>query len=82
MSAAGTQVRQSAASAARAHAPQQASRVAARQAPVHAYVSSEEEDEFKVNLNDIPRQGQSLEVDGLKPSLLSRLFEMLAPISK
>lgn len=82
MSAAGSQVRQSAASAARAQAPQQAPRAAARSAPMYAFVSSEVEDEFKLHLNDIPRQRESLEVEGLKPSLLSRLLEMVAPIGK
>lgn len=79
MSAAGSQVRQS---AAHAHASQPVARAAARSAPMYAFVSSEIEDEFKLHLNDIPRQRESLEVEGLKPSLLSRLLEMLAPIGK
>ncbi len=83
MSAAGSQVRQGAASAARAPAPQQAApRAAARSAPMYAFVSSDVEDEFKLNLNDIPRQRATLEVEGLKPSLFSRLLEMVAPIGK
>ena len=83
MSAAGSHVRQSAAGAARAQAAQQpAPRAAARSAPMYAFVSSDVEDEFKLHLNDIPRQNESLEVEGLKPSLLSRLLEMVAPIGK
>ncbi|HMN44858.1 MAG TPA: hypothetical protein PKE27_09810 [Povalibacter sp.] len=79
MSAAGSQVRQS---AAQAHAPQPAPRAAARSAPMYAFVSSDIEDEFKLHLNDIPRQRESLDVEGLKPSLLSRLLEMVSPIGK
>lgn len=79
MSAAGSQVRQS---AAHAQASQPAPRAAARSAPMYAFVSSDIEDEFKLHLNDIPRQRETLEVEGLKPSLLSRLLEMVSPIGK
>ena len=83
MSAPASQVRHSAAAAARAQAAHQpAPRAAARSAPMYAFVSSEVDDEFKLHLNDIPRQSESLEVEGLKPSLLSRLLEMVAPIAK
>jgi hypothetical protein len=60
--------------------PQAAPRAAARSAPMYAFVSSEIEDEFKLHLNDIPRQRETLDVDGLKPSLLSRLLDLVAPI--
>lgn len=82
MSAAGSQVRQGAAVAARAQSQQPAPRAAARQAPMHAFVSSDIEDEFRLHLNDIPRQRESLEVEGLKPSLLSRLLDMVSPLDK
>jgi hypothetical protein len=59
---------------------QPAPRAAARSAPMYAFVSSEIEDEFKLNLNDIPRQRETLDVEGLKPSLLSRLLDLVAPI--
>lgn len=36
--------------------------------------------EFKMNLADIPREPASLDVEGLKPSLLSRLLNVIAPI--
>lgn len=38
------------------------------------------EDEFKINLADIPRAPASLEIEGFKPSLLSRLLNVIAPI--
>ncbi|HEY5807371.1 MAG TPA: hypothetical protein VIT67_05360 [Povalibacter sp.] len=78
MSAANQHVRQSV--AAREHQP--APRAAARSAPMYAFVSSEVEDEFKLHLNDIPRQRETLDVEGLKPSLLSRLLEFVAPLNK
>lgn len=72
----GSQVRHSAAAAARAPAPQSA----ARQAPAYAFVSSDVDDEFKLHLNDIPRFKETLDVEGLKPSFLSRLLDLVAPI--
>lgn len=38
------------------------------------------DDEFRLNLSDIPRMRESLEVEGLKPSLLSRLLDLIMPI--
>lgn len=75
-SPASSQVRHGAAAA---RVPAQA---AARPAPMYAFVSAEVDDEFKLHLNDIPRAKESLDVEGLKPSLLSRLFELVAPINK
>ena len=51
-------------------------------APANATVADfdHDEDEFVLNLSDIPRMRTSLHVDGLKPSLLSRLFDLIAPI--
>lgn len=40
------------------------------------------EGEFRLNLSDIPMAQDSLEVEGLKPSLLSRLFDLIAPLRK
>ena len=39
-----------------------------------------DEDEFRLNLDDIPRMRESMDVDGLKPSLLSRLFDLVSPL--
>jgi hypothetical protein len=50
-----------------------------RAAPVHPGFD-EDEHEFRLNLSDIPRLRESLVVDGLKPTLLSRLFDLIAPI--
>lgn len=49
---------------------------------MYAFVSSEVDEEFKLHLNDIPRQRETLEVEGLKPSLLSRLLDLVAPINR
>jgi len=51
-------------------------------APASATVANfdHDEDEFVLNLSDIPRMRTSLDVDGLKPSLLSRLFDLIAPL--
>lgn len=40
----------------------------------------EAEDSMRLQLGDIPRAQESLDVDGFKPSLLSRLFDLLAPL--
>lgn len=51
-------------------------------APQRAAVANfdHDEDEFVLNLSDIPRMRTSLDVDGLKPTLLSRLFDLIAPL--
>jgi hypothetical protein len=50
-------------------------------APVAAGASFDQHDaEFRLNLSDIPRMRESMEVDGLKPSLLSRLLDLVAPL--
>jgi hypothetical protein len=76
-SPAGSQVRHSAAHASHAPSPQ-----AARPAPMHKFVSADVDDDLKLHLNDIPRSKESLEVEGFKPSLLSRLLEFVAPLNK
>ena len=40
----------------------------------------EDEPEFRLDLRDIPQMRESMDVDGLKPTLLSRLFDLVAPI--
>ena len=40
----------------------------------------EDEPEFRLNLSDIPFMRGSLHVDGLKPTLLSRLLDLVAPL--
>jgi hypothetical protein len=48
----------------------------------HAAVATfdDNEDEFRLNLSDIPRMRESMVVDGLRPSVLSRLLDLVAPI--
>ena len=40
------------------------------------------EEDFRLNLSDIPMAQDSLEVEGFKPSLLSRLFDVIAPLKR
>jgi hypothetical protein len=41
------------------------------------------EEEIRLNLSDIPRIGiGDLDVEGFKPSLLSRLFDLVAPLNR
>jgi hypothetical protein len=68
---AATPTRPSSASVAR---PTAAAQVAA------AVAFDQHDDEFRINLSDIPRMRESMEVDGLRPSLLSRLFDLIAPL--
>jgi hypothetical protein len=44
-----------------------------------SFASKESEPELKLNLADIPRAQESLEVEGFKPTLLSRLFDLFMP---
>ena len=78
-SSANPQVRHSTPATARAQEPQRVARPAARSAPMYAFQSSEVDDELKLHLNDIPRQPTTLDVEGFKPSLLSRLLDLVAP---
>lgn len=42
--------------------------------------ASSGEDVMRINLQDIPPVDQSMDVEGFKPSLLSRLFDLVAPL--
>jgi hypothetical protein len=61
-----------------AHAP--AARIPARGTSFVLPVTGDDHDEIKLHLNDIPRVEMSLDVEGFKPSLLSRLLNLFAPI--
>jgi hypothetical protein len=61
-----------------AQPPQASARV--RQSDGFAFAGADLDEEFRVNLSDIPRQHQSMEVEGFKPSLLSRLINLIAPL--
>lgn len=72
-------------SAATHSSPQtRSSAVAARPAmrPVHAFVSSDIEEDFRLHLADIPRHRDTLDVEGLKPTLLSRLLDLVTPVGR
>jgi hypothetical protein len=42
--------------------------------------SDEDEPEFRLNLSDIPFMRGTMHVEGLKPTLLSRLLDLVAPL--
>lgn len=37
-------------------------------------------DEIRLNLSDLPRIPETMEVEAFKPTLLSRLFNLVAPL--
>lgn len=56
----------------------QAARPASRP---HAFNDAADgEDVIRLHLHDIPRVQETMDVEGFKPSLLSRLFDLVAPI--
>jgi hypothetical protein len=62
-------------------APAQAPRQAARPASgFHFNDAASGEDVVRINLQDVPTPEQTLDVEGFKPSLLSRLFDLVAPL--
>ncbi|MGH8188400.1 MAG: hypothetical protein ACREUC_17710 [Steroidobacteraceae bacterium] len=65
-----------------ATAPSQApaARAPARGTSFVLPVTGQDYDEIKLHLNDIPRMEMSMDVEGFKPSLLSRLLNLIAPI--
>jgi hypothetical protein len=38
------------------------------------------EDEFRLDLRDIPRIRESMEIDNLRPTLLSRFLDLILPL--
>jgi hypothetical protein len=48
----------------------------------YALAAAAAEDELRLDLRDIPRTQLSMEVEGFKPSLLSRLFDLFAPLNR
>jgi hypothetical protein len=65
-----------------ATAPSQApaTRAPARGTSFVLPVTGHDHDKIKLHLSDIPRMEMSMEVEGFKPSLLSRLLNLIAPI--
>jgi hypothetical protein len=45
-------------------------------------VASDADDEIRINLGDVPlpRQDNAMHVEGFKPSLLSRLLDLVMPL--
>lgn len=56
------------------------SQPAARARQSEGFAFADHEDEFRLNLSDIPRQRESMDIEGFKPTLLSRLFDLIAPL--
>jgi hypothetical protein len=44
------------------------------------FAEADDGDEIKINLGDIPRMQETLDIEGFKPTLLSRLFDLVAPL--
>lgn len=62
------------------HAPVRQPAPAAR---AHDFSSPRGEEPINLNLSDLPPMSSgSLEVEGFKPSLLSRLFDLVAPLDR
>jgi hypothetical protein len=59
--------------------PQTRAAQAAAQPSRIGFASNDSEPEIKLNLADIPRAQETLDVEGFKPTLLSRLFDLISP---
>lgn len=80
-SSAASQVRRPAApSPQAAAAPRPAMRAPQAQAAGFSFVAAGNDDEIRINLGDIQFEKESMEIEGLKPSLLSRLFDLVSPL--
>jgi hypothetical protein len=65
---------------AQAHAPVRQPAPAARP---HDFSAPRGEEEIHLNLSDIPQMSSGdLDVEGFKPSLLSRLYDLVAPLNR
>jgi len=65
---------------AQAHAPVRQPAPVAR---AQDFSASRDEEAIHLNLSDIPRMSTGdLDVEGFKPSLLSRLFDLVAPLGR
>jgi hypothetical protein len=69
-----------------AHAHAQAHAPVRQPAPVaraHDFSTPRGEEEVRLNLSDIPQMSSGdLEVEGFRPSLLSRLYDLVAPLNR
>ena len=80
MSAAATSAR----TQVRVNAParQTMSQTPARAAEGFSFLARDGADEIRVHVADLPQIEESLIVEGFKPTLLSRLFDLFSPLSK
>jgi len=52
------------------------------QAPQAFAFPPDREDEFRLNISDMPVTQETLDVEAFNPSVLSRLLDMFAPLKK
>ena len=55
---------------------------ALKRVPLFTEASASEDDEFKMNLGDLPRTQPGLHVDGFQPSLTSRVRDLFDRLRK
>lgn len=69
---------------AHAHAQAQAHAPVRQVARAHDFSTPRGEEAIRLNLSDIPPMsiGDDLDVEGFKPSLLSRLYDLVAPLDR
>lgn len=53
-----------------------------KRVPLFAEDSADDEDEFKMNLGDLPRARPGLQVDGFEPSITSRVLDLFDRLRK
>lgn len=78
-----TQVRRNASAAScRSPQPHPQARQAVRVPQTIDFFTPRGEEEIRVNVSDLPVVRSTLDVEGLKPSVLSRLFDLIAPLDQ
>lgn len=55
---------------------------ALKRVPLFSEASASEDDEFRMNLGDLPRTKPGLHVDGFQPSLTSRVLDLFDRLRK
>jgi hypothetical protein len=65
-------------------APARPTQAPARSTAQYAFAAASGDDEIRLNLSDIPvpRMENSMHVEGFKPSLLSRLLDLVMPLRR
>jgi hypothetical protein len=62
-----------------AAAPQVSSAQVMRNSAAYVFSTPSGEEEIRLHLADIPHIEETMDVEGLKPTLLSRLFDLILP---